>query len=118
MIWGHSNHRGSTITPPGNWSPEQVVESKACYFLCIKLGVEASQVAVLLFGHHVVDMECVKPTTSKLYHMVMQDQACLDGAKDDQERRIFSMMLECSTLLFMHALDEDIFSWNLSRSVL
>lgn len=111
-------HNMGKITSIRDWSLEQASEGRECCAACYKLSLRPSEVAFLINGEDVIHMECVKPATTDLYHKVMLDNANLKDAKDEDDRKLFSMMLEQSIFLFMHALDEDINAWNHLRSVL
>lgn len=109
--------RTSKITPPKEWDVMQVSEGNACCCSLSRCMIPPHQIAILIHGSDVVKMECVRPVTVELYHKLMLDQANLADSKDDAERKLYQMMVEESYMLFAHSLDEDIASWNRSRSV-
>ncbi len=107
---------GSRTTPSCRWDPQQIMEGNECCAFCGRLGLRPSEIALLIHGEDFVGMECIKPATVELYHTLMLDIVSLNESKDDQDRKVFGMMVEESTMLFLHALDEDMNAWNRLRS--
>ncbi len=108
--------KSSKVTSPLHWDPEMVAEGNACCTFLSRLGFPPHTIAILIHGENVVDIECVKPRTVELYHKLMMDIISEREATDANDRKLFGMMVEESTLLFTHALDEDIAAWNRLRS--
>lgn len=106
----------SRFTPPLHWDPEMVSEGNSCCTFLNRLGFQPNEIAMLIHGEDVIEMECVRPKTAELFHALMLDVVRQREAKDDHERKLYGMMIEESTLLFKHALDEDMAAWNRSRS--
>lgn len=108
--------KSSRITPPVQWDPGMIADGNTCCTVLSRLGFPPHAVAILIHGEDIVNIECVRPRTVELYHKLMMDIISEREATDANDRKLFGMMVEESTLLFNHALDEDIAAWNRSRS--
>jgi len=106
----------SRFTPSLYWGLMMVSEGNSCCTCLSRLGFRACDIAILIHGEDVVELECVRPRTVELFHKLMLDRVSLDEAKDEHSRKLCGMMVEESELLFTHALDEDMAAWNRSRS--
>ena len=105
------------ITPPRHWDPQQVREADMCCRECSRLGISGAVIAVLMHGEEVVNLECVRPGTVELFRKLTSDRTNYSQAKDRNDEKLYRMMIDESYMLFVHALDEDLATWNQSKLV-